>query len=116
MAQNIFRNDAAKGLTLASELKGKAQGSAYRQIVNEWMDKDSVAASEYVNKMPQGSARDSAASAVARNAVREDPTSAIVWANSIHDPEIRTESLIDVGRRYTAIIRLRPRRGWRRVA
>ncbi|MGI8601635.1 MAG: hypothetical protein ACR2OZ_01415 [Verrucomicrobiales bacterium] len=104
IAETMARQDPQKGLDFAASLEGPAQARAYGEVVSAWLDRDrgaqSMQASEFVSKMPAGPARDAGAEAIARSIVREDPPTAIAWANSIQDPAERQEALIDVGRRY----------------
>jgi N-acetylglutamate synthase/N-acetylornithine aminotransferase len=62
--------------------------------------KDAEAASKFVNSLPSGANKDAGAQQIARNIAREAPQDAAVWAGVIQDPELRSDTLIDVGRNY----------------
>ncbi len=104
VAETLARKDPQEALKFANDLTGKAQSSAIGQAINEWVRQDDGAgmadAAKYVEALPQGEARDAGTRAIAREAVREDPQAGIAWANQIQDPEVRTDTLIDVARRY----------------
>jgi hypothetical protein len=104
VAETLARKDPQEALTFANSLTGKAQSSAVGQAINEWIRQNDGAgmadAAKYVEGLPQGDARDAGTRAIAREAVREDPQAGIAWANQIQDPEVRTDTLIDVARRY----------------
>ena len=100
VSRNMARQDPQAALEFAAGITGAHQSNAYGQAVQEWTRKDSEAASNYVNKMTQGPARDASAGALAKEVARDDPSSAVVWANSIADATTRQDTLIDVGRSY----------------
>jgi hypothetical protein len=104
LAETMARKDPQEALKFAGDLTGKAQSSAIGQAVNEWARQENGAnmadAAKYVESLPAGDSRDAGARAIAREAVRDDPQAAIAWANSIKDAEQRTDTLVDVARRY----------------
>ena len=104
VAESLGRQDPQKGIEFASGLQGQAQARAYGEVVGEWMrkddGKDAEAASKFVNSLPAGANKDAGAQQIARNIAREAPQDAAVWAGVIQDPEIRADTLIDVGRNY----------------
>lgn len=104
VSENLARKDPQEALKFASDLTGKAQSSAIGQAINEWArqsDGNGMAdAAKYVQALPAGDSRDAGARAIANAAVRQDPAAAIEWANTIKNPEERTDTLVDVGRRY----------------
>ena len=103
-AANLSRKDVQQGLEFAATLTGSAQARAYGEIVSRWMEQDDGAkaaeASEYVNKMPAGAARDAGAAIIARQVAREDPAASVAWAGTISDPGQREQILVQAGRRY----------------
>lgn len=103
LSESIARKDPQEALAFAKDLTGKAQSSAIGQAVNEWVRKDDGAgmadAAKYVESL-SGESRDAGARAIAKEAVRQDPQAAIAWANSIKDEAQRTDTLVDVARRY----------------
>jgi len=104
VSESLARRDPQEALKFANSLTGKAQSSAIGQAINEWARQEDgvhmAEAAKYVESLPQGDARDAGTRAIAREAVREDPQAGIAWANQIQDPEVRTDTLIDVARRY----------------
>ncbi len=104
MAENLSRRDVQQGLAFAASLPDQAQARAYGEVINQWMERndgaETVQASEYVNNMPPGPARDAGASIIAREVAREDPAASIAWAATISDAAHREEALVQAGRRY----------------
>jgi len=104
LSESMARKDPQEALKFANTLTGKAQSTAIGEAVGEWARKDEGAgmaeAAKFVEALPAGDARDAGTRSIARAASREDPQAAIAWANQIKDPEARTETLVDVGRRY----------------
>ncbi|MBP7949441.1 MAG: hypothetical protein KA004_07275 [Verrucomicrobiales bacterium] len=104
VAETLARKDVKQGLEFAGSLQGASQARAYGEVVNQWMEKDrgaeAEAASTFVKEMQPGPARDAGAKAIVDNISREDPVSGIAWANSIQDTELKSEALIEAGRRY----------------
>lgn len=78
-------------LSTLPEGDGRNQGtySAFR----EWAQRDAMAASEHLATMENSPARDHAVSGLARTIAGRDPESAIAWADSISEPEMRTSTL-----------------------
>lgn len=104
LAANLSRKDVQEGLAFAASLPGQSQARAYGEVISQWMERndgaESVQASEYVNKMPAGPARDAGAAIIAREIFREDPAASIAWAGSISDTAQREQALVMAGRRY----------------
>ena len=104
VAENLARKDVKQALEFANGLSGKAQANAIGNTVQEWMRKNdganSEAASKYVAALPAGATRDAGAAAIAEEIVGDDPATAIQWASTIADAEMRGDALVDVGRRY----------------
>ena len=63
-----------------------------RDITQQWMESDSMAASEWVGSLDPGPARDSAVSSLISRIEREDPEAAAQWAGTITDPNTRDET------------------------
>ncbi|MES2705405.1 MAG: hypothetical protein V4726_02270 [Verrucomicrobiota bacterium] len=98
---SLARKNPEEAMKFAASIQGGNQTNAYREAVQEWTRQDATAASTYVNQMTQGPARDSSAAALANVVAREgDPSTGIIWANSISDPATRQEALVDVARSY----------------
>lgn len=98
---NWARKDPEAALKFAATLNGANQANAYREAIQQWTRTDATASSTYVNAMPAGSARDSAAASLANAVSREgDPTTGVIWANSIADPTTRQEALASIAATY----------------
>jgi hypothetical protein len=104
LASTLAKKDVQQGLSFAGELTGDSQAKAYGSVISQWLDQDRGAnaadAAKYVEAMPAGANKDAGARELARQAMRQDPVTAIAWATSIQDPETRGETLVDAGRRY----------------
>lgn len=105
IAGQLARQDVQKGLEFANQFTGAAQSSAYRDIIGQWMRQEdgahSLEASQYVTNLPAGPARDAGAAAIANSIDREDPVSAIAWAKSIQDAEMREDAMVAAARAYS---------------
>ena len=66
-----------------------------RSAMSEWVGQDAYAASAWVINMPPGRTRDIAADALAGAAMNLEPISALGWAMSISDPDMRETSIQD---------------------
>ncbi len=105
LASTLAKKDVQEGFAFADELTGKAQAKAYGSVINEWLDKDRGAAAadvaKYVEALPAGDNKDAGVNQLARQAMRDrDASTAIAWAASIQDPEMRSETLVEAGRQY----------------
>lgn len=76
---------------------GIAQNNNYglRSAMSTWVNQDAYAASAWVTNMEPGRARDIAADALAGAAMNLEPASALGWAMSIGDAEMRETSVRD---------------------
>lgn len=71
-----------------------AQTAAAASLVNAWMQSDPSAASQWVNTLPNGALRDNAIVALTHSpAIRNDAESAVAWASSIKDVQLRESTL-----------------------
>ncbi|MCB1087220.1 MAG: hypothetical protein KDM63_09260, partial [Verrucomicrobiae bacterium] len=61
----------------------------YSQVVSAWATRNPNAAGEWLNRQPQGPALDRAKSAFSSVAARRDPESAMEWAKTITEPNLR---------------------------
>ncbi|HEX2749302.1 MAG TPA: hypothetical protein VHM91_14940 [Verrucomicrobiales bacterium] len=104
LANNLAKKDVQQGLDFAGTLTGQSQARAYGSVISEWLDQNKGAgaadAAKYVEAMPAGANKDAGARELARQAMRQDPLTAIEWAKSIQDTETRSETLVEAGRRY----------------
>jgi hypothetical protein len=104
LANSLAKKDLQQGLDFAAGLTGEGQAKAYGSVISEWLDKDRGAgvadAAKFVEGLPAGASKDAGARELARQAMRQDPTTAIAWASSIQDPQSREETMIEAGRRF----------------
>jgi hypothetical protein len=77
-----------------------ARNRAMRDSLREWSRKDLDAAGEFLAGLEAGAMRDSAASQYARDVVKENPATAMEWAQSIGDEGIRMESVVGTARHW----------------
>ncbi len=76
---------------------------ATREVVENWMRSDSVAASEYVGSMEAGSAKDQSINAMIRSrAMQSEPDAQTMWAAQISDAQQRSETVTRVAPRWLA--------------
>ncbi|MEC9036551.1 MAG: hypothetical protein VX588_06995 [Verrucomicrobiota bacterium] len=77
---------------VASQDDGKGKVDATGEVVGQWMRSDPEAASEWLGAQPVGDARDRGVTALLRDrSVREDPSTAVAWADTISNDEMRSE-------------------------
>jgi hypothetical protein len=104
IAETVGREDVSRGLAFALSLKGVAQNKALGEVIGEWMDraggKETLQASEYVRNLPPEIDRDHSAWGISNRMAADDPAAAIAWAESIKDPQIKQQALMDVAHRY----------------
>ena len=83
---------------------GELRRAAVREVTEQWIHRDSIATSEWVNDLENGSVRDSAAEVVAEHSARRgDFESAIEWAGSVSDPEHRRDLTHRVFERWSRV-------------
>ncbi|MDE0571113.1 MAG: hypothetical protein OSB44_10555 [Verrucomicrobiales bacterium] len=93
--------DAAKWV--ASQDDGKGKVDATGEVVGQWMRSDPEAASEWLGAQPVGDARDRGVAALLRDrSVREDPSAAVAWADTISNDEMRGEQVERSARSWLA--------------
>ena len=69
--------------------------------LTEWVKRgDPRVASEYLASMAPSEQRDRAVGGFATTLSHSDPSSAVTWAETIADPKIRQDALIDAGRSW----------------
>ena len=71
-----------------------------RSAIGEWARRDATAAGEYLLAMPNSTFKDSAVSGYAQNVVREHPETAIEWASSIDNQDLRLQTLQRTAREW----------------
>ena len=88
---------------VASQGDGKGKVDATGEIVGQWMRSDPAAASEWLGAQPVGDARDRGVTALLRDrSVREDPSAAVAWADTISNEELRSEQVERSARSWLA--------------
>lgn len=73
----------------------------FKSFFANWATQDAAAVATYISTLPTGSpARDHASAAFASHAIVEDPETALLWADSITDPTLRstTRTLLEATR------------------
>lgn len=90
------RDDPKAVLEWADQLTGKPKAEAYEEAMESWTREDPTAAGEYLATLPASAERDAAAGAFAERVSREDPETAMEWAGTIVDSNLRQETIIEV--------------------
>lgn len=93
-------SDPQAVLEWGANLPESAQAGVFAEALNEWTETDPVAASEYLANMGHSPAKDAAVQGFANELAREDPQSAIVWAETIADEQMRIDTLTRVAQSY----------------
>jgi hypothetical protein len=93
-------DDPRAVLTWADGLPDATKASAYGEAFEEWTRQDATAAGEHLSNMQASPERDAAVEEFATNVARTEPTTAIQWAETIADQEIRTEALTEVAQTW----------------
>ncbi|MDA0813883.1 MAG: hypothetical protein O3C21_16015, partial [Verrucomicrobia bacterium] len=100
IAEQMAQSDPQEALAWAGALAAEAQPQAYREALNEWAKTDATAASEYLLSMSQSPERDQAITGLTSTLQREDPSSAILWAQEINDPKLQQETITSAARSW----------------
>ncbi len=100
VADEWAEQDPQAVLTWADSLPEAAQAEAYGEAFEEWARRDAGAAGEHLAAMEASPARDAAVEEYATTVAREEPATAIKWAETIAGEEQRTETLTRVARRW----------------
>ncbi|MFP6872231.1 MAG: hypothetical protein VCA55_01875 [Verrucomicrobiales bacterium] len=107
VAERWARRDSASAQAAAEWVSGQADGEgkdrATGSVVEAWMRSDPTAASTWLGEQPAGSAKDQGiVSLLNDRQLREDPATAVVWADSISDEVQRSEQVQRSARRWLA--------------
>lgn len=78
----------------SSEGKSEGMGSAF----SSWAKRSPEEAGLYIQDMAASPERDRAIKGYASRVVYEDPDGALAWANSIQDPRVREQAIVETGR------------------
>ena len=93
-ARNGEEATAEAAKWVASQDDGKGKVDATGEVVGQWMRSDPEAASEWLGAQPAGDARDRGVASLLRDrSVREDPSAAVAWADTISNEEMRGEQV-----------------------
>ncbi|MGV3772063.1 MAG: hypothetical protein ACO1QB_04115 [Verrucomicrobiales bacterium] len=92
-------NDGPSAVALANQLPHQDQPEAYERLMKTWGVKDKNAAGNWVKTLASGKGRDAALKEYVKVIAREDPATAIQWANAIEDPYERPNALMETFQR-----------------
>lgn len=100
VVRRISSDSPEKSIAFAQELPaGPSRVEAYKISFREWAADNPAEASTSINNLPKGGDRDAAASGLASAVAAEDPTGALVWAESIEDPAMKQDTINDTLKR-----------------
>ncbi len=98
VASNWARDDPLTTVSWAVELpEGEAREKGVAASVNRWAADDPNAAGDWLNEIPLEPAMDPAVRAFARRIAVQDREAALSWSESIVDPDLRLQSIQEVG-------------------
>ncbi|MGK0185013.1 MAG: hypothetical protein ACI9R3_000787 [Verrucomicrobiales bacterium] len=98
VAERWAESDPQAVIDWASNLPESAQAGAFEEALDEWTEKDPVAASEYLAQMPDSAAKNSAIEGFATELADSDGESAVTWAQTITDTDLRDQTIQRVAR------------------
>jgi hypothetical protein len=93
VAERMGRENPQDAIEWLTKLPAGSQDGAIGDTFRRWTEQDSVAASQYLATMPASTSKDNAVAGFARQLDREDPASAMVWANTIADSELQASTV-----------------------
>ncbi len=96
VAERLGNENPQEAIDWLVKLPDGSQDRAIGESFRRWTEKDSVAASQYLATMPASTSKDNAVAGFARQLDREDPASAMVWANTIADTELQASTVRSV--------------------
>jgi hypothetical protein len=79
----IARADLNKGIELAMNMSSYDKSDAFSGLMNLWLKRDPIAASEWLSKQPAGPARDAGAQEIINQIKDTDPETAEQWRKSM---------------------------------
>lgn len=100
VARQYAEKDPKSAMTWASTLPATAQSEAYGRVFREWGRSDPTAASESLNSMPSGPAKDESIGSFSRTIARDNPEDAVTWAAAISNAQQREAAQIEVVQRW----------------
>lgn len=100
VADEWAEQDPAAAVEWAHTLPEDSQLGAMSAALKEWTESDPTTASEYLADMEASPVRDQAVAGFTDQLAREDPQSAVTWAETIQDEGTRVEALTDAARAW----------------
>lgn len=86
---------AAAWLKSTSFPNDNERATAVATLITPWTTQSPAAASKFINSLPEGPAREAAASQFAVTAAPNAPAEALMWAMNLADPEQRNQVVTD---------------------
>jgi hypothetical protein len=102
IARTMADADPAAAITWISQLDATTTGPAHRTITATWALSDSLAASQWVQSLPPGMARDEATVGLVHTVAQTAPEEAWEWASSIGQTPLRAETTESIIHRLSA--------------
>ncbi|NNC88282.1 MAG: hypothetical protein HKN82_07470 [Akkermansiaceae bacterium] len=100
VASEWAEDDPQAVLAWAADLPDASRALAYEQALDEWTERDPVAAGEYLTNMAPSPERDSAVEGFATELAREDAATAMQWAETIASEDLRQQTVLEVAQRW----------------
>jgi len=88
--------ERAGEILLSNAETEEERSQAYQSVIGSWAHNDVEGASEWLSEQPQGAELDAARSSLASTVARQEPDSAMIWANSITEPNQRLGAVRNV--------------------
>ncbi len=92
LAADLAASSPTDALAWSATLTGNARTSAEIGAGNAWIQRDPVAASEWLSTLPPGNTHDQLAHTLASRIATDDPEAAIRWAAAIQSPDLRHQA------------------------
>lgn len=96
LAESWAREEPLAVLEWASQLSGEAKSEAYEEAMESWVREDPIAAGEHLGTLAPSPERDAATEEYATHVSREDAPTAMDWAGTIQDAELRRDTELEV--------------------
>ena len=98
LADSWAREDPKAVLKWADNLSGKAKAEAYEEAVESWVRESQDEVANFINDLDPSPERDSAVGAFAERVANDNPVTAMEWADTISNADLKLETQIDVAR------------------
>jgi hypothetical protein len=97
IAHHLTRENPQEAAAWVADLPAGSdvQREAVERVAEQWLETDSLRASEWIGQLPQGDVRDAAAGQLVENIARSDPAAAFAWAMSVSSEEQRNDLMHD---------------------